>query len=73
MPQVIPTAKYSRVLQFTAGPQRHTFLACEEHKAELEKGEIDGLFVALKSKQVELLTAPDECDKCDFCREGGYD
>ena len=59
-----------RLLGFEAGPQNHTFYACEEHRGELERGDVM-CFFALKNHPVETLSE-DEQDSfdCDLCREG---
>ena len=58
----------SRRLQFEAGPQTHRFYVCEEHRHDLERGDVSCFFATA----TEPLRDEDE-DKeipCDLCREG---
>lgn len=61
-------ATRKREMAFCAGPEHHTFYACEEHRPLLEKGDVS-CFLRLKDKHVE--PAENDEDECWFCREGG--
>ncbi len=50
-------------MQFCAGPQTHTFHACERHRAELLAGAADQNFRLIRNEQP---TPADDKD-CDFC------
>ena len=58
-----------REMQFCAGPEHHTFYACHEHRADLERGDVM-CFLILRTKPVEAVDPEDDID-CDLCREGG--
>lgn len=62
-------ATCSRVLQFRAGPNDHTFYACEEHRPRLEDGTYDGNFFGDPADVIEPVDPDDELH-CDYCREG---
>ncbi len=65
----VDTARFSRLMQFCAGPQRETFYACEEHR-----GSLDDVMTFLPIDGEPIVTAtPFEEHPCDFCREGGYE
>lgn len=65
----MPLALWSRKLQFRAGPNAHTFFACEEGKAALERGDVgSGLFFTTADEPVRPVD-PDEDIQCDCCRE----
>lgn len=59
----------SRVLQFRAGPNESRFYACEQHRADLERGDYDGLFFGVVSDEMRP-EDPDDEQPCDYCREG---
>jgi hypothetical protein len=69
------TAICKRVLHFEAGPQTHTFYACAEHRAALDKGDVI-CFFPMRDQPVEPLSADEQLDAdaealdCDLCREG---
>lgn len=64
-------ARWSRTLQFCAGPQTNIFYACEDGKADLERGDVgSGLFWIIASEPVQPVDPDDEIT-CDCCREGG--
>jgi hypothetical protein len=63
-------AIWKRVLQFRAGPESHTFYACDAHRPELERGDLhSGLFFGRPADAVEAVDPEDEI-ACDLCREG---
>jgi len=62
------TAIASRRMQFCAGPETHTFYACEEHTPDLEKGDVS-CFLILRNEPVVPVSVDDDID-CDLCREG---
>lgn len=53
---------------FRAGPENHTFYACEEHRAELERGDVS-LFFLLKDEEPQPVD-PEFEEQCYFCLEG---
>lgn len=59
----------SRRMQFTAGPQTHTFYACEEHREALDRGDVS-CFLRIRGVEV-IAEDPEDELACDFCREGG--
>lgn len=63
----MPFAIVSRQLQFCAGPEHHTFYACEAHRAALDRGEVS-CFLPLDREGTRALAYEDEYE-CDFCRE----
>lgn len=63
-------AFYRRVLQFRAGPNEHTFYACEQHKADLERGDYNGVFFPTTDESIQPLGSDDQEQVCDYCREG---
>lgn len=62
-------ATCSRKMGFRAGPQDHTFYACDEHRKQLDDGDVMNFFV-LVTEPVKELPADDDETECDFCREG---
>jgi len=62
--------RYTRVLQFRAGPQSAEFTACEAHKQDLMDGTVSNFF----ADPADLITSEDLDDDepigCYFCREG---
>lgn len=66
-------ALYSRVLQFTAGPNATTFHACEEHVHLLSNanGHANVMLFFSTSNDPLLNVDPDDEEECYFCREGG--
>jgi hypothetical protein len=62
-------ARWSRVLQFRAGPGSYTFHACDDCKVLLERAEMGtGLFFATADEPVRPVDPADEID-CDGCAE----
>ena len=59
----------ARALQFCAGPQRHTFVACTEHETHLT-ADPPSCFLIIPSAPI-VDVDPDDEPSCDFCREGG--
>lgn len=62
-------ALWTRLLQFRAGPNEHEFDACDEHKPDLERGDVSGLFFG-RPTDVVAPVDPDDGRDCYFCREG---
>lgn len=60
---------YTRLMGFCAGPQNHTFVACEAHRPELERGDVS-CFWRLKDEPVRAVDLDDEDARCYFCQEG---
>ncbi len=58
----------SRRLQFEAGPERQRFYACEEHRAQLVRGDVSCFFGVASEPVIE--EDPDDESSCDLCREG---
>lgn len=56
----------SRVLQFSAGPNEHTFFACERHLPQLLAGDMQLFF----GRSFDVSAPVDEADEiaCDWCR-----
>jgi hypothetical protein len=62
-----------RLLHFEAGPEDHTFYACEEHRRHLGPPADVTCFFGTAAHLVEELNEDEKADgtECDFCREGG--
>lgn len=60
--------RWSRVMQFCAGPERHTFYACEQHRAALDKGDVS-CFLVLRNESVRAVEGETD-EVCYFCQEG---
>lgn len=61
-----PTACFSRLMQFCAGPQRQIFYACGAHHKSLDNVMN---FLPIDDEPIKLETTMEHV--CDFCREGG--
>lgn len=60
----------NREMQFTAGPQKHTFYACAIHRPELVEG-YNGLFYPPPPPGTPSYPVdPEDEVECDYCREG---
>lgn len=56
-------------MQFCAGPEKHTFYACEDHINELEAGKASSCFLSIKNEIVMWVNTEDEI-LCDLCKQG---
>lgn len=63
-----PRRRYSRRMQFTAGPHRVTFYACPAHWADLESGRGVPCFVPIPGEGVRD-RGVNTGERCDLCRE----
>ena len=59
-------ATCKRVLQFASGPNQMEFAACEEHRGDLERGDVSCFFADPRDPMVEV--SEDDDEECWFCR-----
>ena len=60
----------ARRLQFEAGPEKHTFYACVEHRDKLGIGTTSVMCFFATSDELPYDIDEEEEISCDFCREG---
>lgn len=63
------TRRWSRRMQFCAGPQTYVFTACRIHRTDLVQGNIPNFSIIPGPVGILALNDDGSDDECDFCKE----